>query len=111
MTITDLKIFPGSMSLGFSCNIQMVGSEFSVNNMKDLVHSALQHQLRQVVVVYWCGEYFLGTLWAPHFQLIIISFPQLTCVLLLTTVYPSSQGYYQGQNPSNLYYICKKTDS
>ncbi len=35
----------------FCCNIQMVGSEFGVNNMKAWIHPALSQRFRLVVVV------------------------------------------------------------
>ena len=48
-TIEDWK--NGLMSLDFSCDIQMVGSEFGINNMKAWSHPALYQQFRLVVVV------------------------------------------------------------
>ncbi|KAG8550500.1 hypothetical protein GDO81_024898 [Engystomops pustulosus] len=66
------------MSLDFCCDIRMVGSEFGVNNMKAWIHPALYQRFRLVVVVSWCGEYFLGTLWAPWYQLSIVATPQPT---------------------------------
>jgi len=46
-TIKDWKTLPGLMSL----DIQMVGSEFGVNNMKAWIHPALYQRFRLVVVV------------------------------------------------------------
>ncbi len=63
-TIEDCKMLPCLMSLDFCCDIQMVGSEFGVKNMKAWIHPALSQWFR-LVVVKWCGGYFLGTLWAP----------------------------------------------
>ncbi len=39
------------MSLDFRCDIQMVGSEFGIKNMKAWIHPALSQQFRLVVVV------------------------------------------------------------
>ncbi len=58
-------MLPGLMSLDFCCDIQMVGSEFGIKNMKAWIHPALSQWFRLVVVVLWCGGYFLGTLLAP----------------------------------------------
>jgi len=46
-TIDDWKMFTGLMNL----DIQMVGSEFGVNNMKAWIHHALFQRFRLVVVV------------------------------------------------------------
>jgi len=35
----------------FVCDIQMVGAEFGVNNMKEWIHPALYQRFRLVVVV------------------------------------------------------------
>lgn len=48
-------------SLVFCCNIQMVGSGFGINNMKAWVR--LSVRLLLLLLVYWCGGDFLGTLW------------------------------------------------
>ncbi len=45
------KTLPGLMSLDFCCNIQMVGSEFAVKNMKAWIQPALSQRFRLVVVV------------------------------------------------------------
>ncbi len=45
------KTLPGLMSLYFCCDIQMVGSEFGVKNMKPWFHPALSQWFRLVVVV------------------------------------------------------------
>ncbi len=70
-TIEDWKTLPGLMSLDFCCNIQMAGSEFGIKNMKAWIHPALSQRFR-LVMVYWCGGYFLGTLWAPYYELSIV---------------------------------------
>ncbi len=45
------KTLPGLMSLNFCCDIQMVGSELGVKNMKAWIHPALSQRFRLVVVV------------------------------------------------------------
>ncbi len=45
------KTLPGPMSLNFCCDIQMVGSEFAIKNMKAWIHPALSQLFRLVVVV------------------------------------------------------------
>ncbi len=50
-TIEVVKTLPGLMSLDFCCDIQMVGSEFGVKNMKGWIHPALSQRFRLVVVV------------------------------------------------------------
>ncbi len=45
------KTLPGLMSLDFCCDIQMVGSEFGIKNMKAWIHPALSQRLRLLVVV------------------------------------------------------------
>ncbi len=49
-TIEDWKTLPGLMGLDFCCDIQMVGSEFGVKNMKAWIHPALSQQFRLLVV-------------------------------------------------------------
>ncbi len=44
------KTLPGLMSLDFCCNIQIVGSEFGIKNMKAWIHPALSQWFRLVVV-------------------------------------------------------------
>ncbi len=50
-TIEDCKNVACLMSLDFCWNIQMVGSEFGVKNMKVWIHPALSQWFRLVVVV------------------------------------------------------------
>ncbi len=50
-TIEDWKNVACLMSLDFCCNIQMIGSEFSIKNMKAWIHPALSQLFRLVVVV------------------------------------------------------------
>ncbi len=45
------KTLPGLMSLNFCCDIQMVGSEFGIKNMKAWIHPALSQRFRLVVAV------------------------------------------------------------
>ncbi len=49
-TIEDWKMLPGLMSLNFCCDIQMVGSEYGVKNMKAWIHPALSQRFRLVVM-------------------------------------------------------------
>ncbi len=49
-TIEDRKMLPGLKSLDFCCNIQMVGLEFGVKNIKAWIHPALSQWIRLVVV-------------------------------------------------------------
>ncbi len=49
-TIKIGKMLPGLTSLDFCCNIQMVGSEFGIKNMKAWIYSALSQRFRLVVV-------------------------------------------------------------
>ncbi len=49
-TIEDREMLPGLKSLDFCCNIQMVGSEFGVKNMKAWIHPALSQRFRLVVM-------------------------------------------------------------
>ncbi len=51
------NMLPGLMSLDFCFDIQMVGSEFGVKNIKALIHPALSQWFRLVVV--W-GIFFLA---------------------------------------------------
>lgn len=44
-------MLPGVMSLDFCCDIQMLGSEFCINNVKACIHPALFQWFRLVVVV------------------------------------------------------------
>ncbi len=45
------KTLPSPMSLEFYCDIQMVGSEFGIKNMKAWIHPAFSQRFRLVVVV------------------------------------------------------------
>ncbi len=45
------KTLPGLMSLDFCCDIQMVGSEFGIKNMKAWIHPALSQRVSLLVVV------------------------------------------------------------
>ncbi len=50
-TIEDCKNVACLMILDFCCDIQMVGSEFGIKNMKAWIHPALSQWFRLVVVV------------------------------------------------------------
>jgi len=50
-TIEDWKNVAWSDDLDFCCDIQMVGSEFGVKNMKAWIHPALSQRFRLVVEV------------------------------------------------------------
>ncbi len=50
-TIEKLKkTVPGLMSLDLCCNIQMVGSEFGIKNMKSWIHPPLSQRFRLMLV-------------------------------------------------------------
>ncbi len=46
-----VKTLPGLTRPDFCCNIQMIGSEFGMKNMKAVKHPALSQRFRLVVVV------------------------------------------------------------
>ncbi len=50
-TIEDWTKLPGLMSLDFCCDIQMVGLQFGVKNIKEWIHPALSQRFRLGVVV------------------------------------------------------------
>ncbi len=54
-------MLPGLMNHDFCCDVQMVGSEFGVKNMKAWIHPALSQWFRLVVVdvMVW-GDIFLA---------------------------------------------------
>ncbi len=90
------------MSLDFCCNIQMVGSEFGVKNVKAWIHPALSQRFRLVVVVkgiYSC--HILGLLVPIEHCLNATAYLSIVADHVhpfLTTVYPSSDGYFQQDN-------------
>ncbi len=91
------------MSLGFCCDIQIVGPEFGVKNMKAWIHPALSQRFRLVVVVQWCGGYCLGTLCLVPIEHRLNATDYLSIVAdhihpFMTTVYSSSDGYFQQDN-------------
>ncbi len=59
-TIEDRKTLPGLMSLDFCCDIQMVGSEFGVKNMK---HGSILSCLNGSG--WWCNG--VGDIFLAHF--------------------------------------------
>ncbi len=94
-TIEEWKNVACLMSLDFCCNIQMIESEFGVKNMKAWIHPALSQRFRLVVVVWWCGGYFLGTLCIVPIEHRLNATVYLSIVAdhvlpFMTTVYPSS---------------------
>ncbi len=64
-TIEDCRNVAWSDESWFLLRHSDVESEFGVKNMKAWIHPALSQRFRLVLVVKWCGGYFLGTLWAP----------------------------------------------
>ncbi len=89
-------MLPGLMNLDFCCNIQIVGSEFSVKNMKAWIHPALSQRFR------WCngvGIIFLAH-FVPRMYIVPIEYNLNTTAYLsvvadhvhpfMTTVHPSS---------------------
>ncbi len=50
------------MSLDFCCDIQMIGSEFGLKNMKAWIHPTLSQRF-MLVGVEWCGDIFLAHFW------------------------------------------------
>ncbi len=90
------------MSLDFWCDIQMVGSEFGVKNMKAWIHPALSQWFRLVVVVW--GIFSWNTLrpLVPT-EHCLNSKAYLSIVAdhvhpFMTTVYTSSDEYFQQDN-------------
>ncbi len=63
-TIEDRKMLPGLKSLDFCCNIQMVGSEFGVKNMKAWIHPACLNGSGW----WWCNG--VGDIFLAHFGLL-----------------------------------------
>ncbi len=94
------------MSLDFCCDIQMVGSEFGIKNMRVWIHPAMSQQFRLVVVVCCNG---VGDIFLAHFgPLVPIEHHLNTTAYLsivadhvhpfITTVNLSSGGYFQQDN-------------
>ncbi len=97
------------MSLDFCCNIQMVGSKFGVKNMKAWIHPALS----QGSGWWWCNG--VRDIFLAHFGPLVPIKHRLNATVYLsivadhdhpfmTTVYPSSDDYFQQDNAS-----CHKT--
>ncbi len=89
------------MSLDFCCNIQMVGSEFGVKNMKACLVSTVQAPGGGVMVWGIFSWQTLGPfvpienhLYATDYQSIVANHVHP----FMTTVYPSSDGHFQQDN-------------
>ncbi len=83
------------MSLDFCCDIQMVGSEFDVKNMKAWIHPALCKCFRLVVLVVGGGFswHTLGPLVPIDHCLNTTAYRSIVAdhvYPFMTTVYPSS---------------------
>ncbi len=94
------------MSLDFCCDIQMVGSEFGVNNMKAWIHPELSMvQAGGGGVMVWgiFSWYTLGPLVPIEHRLNVTAYLSIVADHVhpfMTTVYPSSDGYFQQDNAS-----------
>ncbi len=84
------------MSLEFCCDIQMVGSEFGIKNIKAWIHPALSQRFRLVVVVWGMFSWHtLGPLVPIEHCLNATAYPSIVADRVLpfmTTVHPSSDG-------------------
>ena len=88
------------MSLNFSCDIQMVRSEFGINNLKAWIHPALYQQFRQSVwgIFSW---HTLGPLVPIDHHLNPTAYLSIVgdhVLPFMTTVSPSSDGSFQQDN-------------
>ncbi len=97
------------MSLDLCWDIQIVGSEFGVKKRKAWIHPALSQRFRLLMVVSWCGGYFLGTLCGTLVHTLVPIEHRLNPTadlnsvadhvhLFMTTVYPSSDDYFRQDN-------------
>ncbi len=99
------NMLPGLMSLDFCCDIQMVGSEFGIKNIKALIHPALSQWFRLVVVweiFSWCT---LGPSVPIEHCLNATAYLSIVAEHVhpfMNTVYPSSDGYLQQDNVTKL---------
>ncbi len=93
------------MSLDFCCDIQKIGSEFGVKNMKAWIHPALSQC--SGCWCWWCngvGDIFLAhfgplrTNWALFKCHSLPEYCCWPCPSFMTTVYPSSDDYFQQDN-------------
>ncbi len=96
-------MLPGLINLDLCWDIQMIGSEFGVKNMKAWLYLALSQWFR--LMVWWSREYFLGTFLGPfvpneHYlnATAYLSIVDDHVHPFITTVYPSSDGYFQQYN-------------
>ncbi len=91
------------MCLEFCCDIQMVGSEFGVKNIKAWIHPALTIQAGGGGVMVWgiFSWHTLGPLVPIEHRLNATDYPSIVADHVhpfMTTVYPSSDGYFQQDN-------------
>ncbi len=89
------------MSLDFCCEIQMAGSEFGIKNMKAWIHPALSQRFRLVVVWGIFSWLTLGPLVPIEHRLNTTAYLIIAADHVhpfMTTVYPSSYGYFQQDN-------------
>ncbi len=100
-TIEDWKTLPGLMRLDFCCDIQMVGSEFGVKNMKAWIIL-----LFSTVQAGGGGCNGVGDIFLAHFGPLLpiehrLNFTAYLSMVadhvhpFMTTVYPSSDDYFQ----------------
>ncbi len=93
-TIEDCKTLPGLMSLDFCCNIQMVGLELGIKNMKAWIHPALSQLFRLVEgVMVWVifSWHTLGPLVPIEHHLNATAYLSIVAddvLPFMTTVYP-----------------------
>ncbi len=95
------------MSLDFCCDIQMVGSEFGVKNMKAWIHPVLTVQAGGGGVMMWgiFSWHTQGALVQIEHCLNATAYPSIVADHVhpfKTTVYPSSDGYFQQDNVTKL---------
>ncbi len=96
------KTLPVLMSLDLCCNVQMVGWEFGVKNMKAWIHPVLSQWFRLVVVVWGIFSWHTLGPFVP-IEHCLNTTAYLSIVAdhvhpFMTTVYPSSDGYFQQDN-------------
>ncbi len=87
------------MSLDFCCDIQMVGSEFGIKNMKAWIH--MVHAGGGVMVSGIFSWHTLGPLVPIEHRLNTTAYLSIVADHVhpfMTTVYPSSDGYFQQDN-------------
>ncbi len=99
------KTLPGLMSLDFFCDIQMVGSEFGVKNMDPFcLVSTVQAGGGGLMVWGIFSWHTLGPLVPIEHCLKCTAYLSIVADHVhpfMTTVYPSSDGYFQQDNGQN----------